>query len=195
MQPVDTLPCVALLMTSTRDAQSIAYPPARKGDVVDDYHGTKVADPYRWLEDVDSPETRGWVEAENRVTFAYLERIPERERIRRRLTELWDYPKFGAPFKKGGRYFFFKNSGLQNQAVLYTQATLTAEPRELLDPNMLSADGTVALSTLSVSEDGRLLLYSTSGSGSDWQEFRVRDVESGRDRPDHLKWIKFSGAT
>jgi prolyl oligopeptidase len=181
-------------MTSTLDAQSIAYPPARKGDVVDDYHGTKVADPYRWLEDVDSPETRGWVEAENRVTFAYLERIPERERIRRRLTELWDYPKYGAPFKKGGRYFFFKNSGLQNQAVLYTQSSLASEPEVLLDPNTLSADGTVALSILAFAEDGKTMVYGTSGSGSDWQEFRVRDVATKQDRTDHLQWIKFSSA-
>ena len=181
-------------MTSTLSAQSISYPPTRKGDVVDDYHGTKVPDPYRWLEDVDSPETRAWVEAENRVTFAYLEQIPERERIRRRLTELWDYPKYGAPFKKGGRYFFFKNSGLQNQSVLYTQGTLAAEPQVLLDPNTLSADGTVALSILALSEDGRAMVYGTSGSGSDWQEFRVRDVTTRQDRSDHLKWIKFSSA-
>ena len=131
--------------------QTIAYPPTRHGGQVDDYHGTKVSDPYRWLEDVDSPETHAWVEAENHVTFGYLEQIPERERIRRRLTELWDYPKYGAPFKKGGpggrggRYFFFKNAGLQNQAVLYTQSALAAEPQVLLDPNTLSADGTVAL--------------------------------------------------
>ena len=181
-------------MTSLLDAQSITYPPARKSDVVDDYHGTKVADPYRWLEDVDSPETHAWVEAENRVTFAYLEQIPERERIRKRLTALWDYPKYGAPFKKGGRYFFFKNSGLQNQAVLYTQRSLTAEPEVLLDPNTLSADGTVALSILAFAEDGRTMVYGTSGSGSDWQEFRVRDVTTKQDKSDHLKWIKFSSA-
>ncbi|HEV2672054.1 MAG TPA: prolyl oligopeptidase family serine peptidase [Gemmatimonadales bacterium] len=181
-------------MTSSLHAQSLTYPTARKSDVVDDYHGTKVADPYRWLEDVDSPETRNWVEAENRVTFAYLDQIPERARIRARLTQLWDYPKYGAPFKKGGRYFFFKNAGLQNQAVLYKQNSLTAEPEVLLDPNSLSADGTVALSTLALAEDGRTMVYGTSGSGSDWQEFRVRDVATGKDRGDHLKWIKFSGA-
>src|SRR6266581_1575966 len=188
------LPLLALLMTSTLDAQSITYPVTRKSDVVDDYHGTKVADPYRWLEDVDSPETQGWVEAQNRVTFGYLEQIPERERIRRRLTQLWDYPKYGAPFKKGGRYFFFKNSGLQNQSVLYSQDSLMAEPEVLLDPNMLSPDGTVALSILAFTEDGRTMVYGTSGSGSDWQEFRVRDVATRQDLRDHLKWIKFSGA-
>src|SRR5437867_12749610 len=132
-----------LLLTTIMLVQTIAYPPTRKGDVVDDYHGAKIADPYRWLEDVDSPETRAWVEEQNRVTFAYLEQIRERERIRRRLTELWDYPKYGAPFKKGGRYFFFKNSGLQNQSVLYAQRALTAQPEVLLDPNLLSPDGTV----------------------------------------------------
>jgi prolyl oligopeptidase len=174
--------------------QTLTYPPTRRSDVVDDYHGTRVADPYRWLEDVDSPETRNWVEAENRVTFAYLEQIPERERIRRRLTELWDYPKYGAPFKKGGRYFFFKNSGLQNQAVLYTQSSLAARPEILLDPNTLAPDGTVALSILAFAEDGRTMVYGTSGSGSDWQEFRVRDVLTHQDRDDHLKWIKFSSA-
>ena len=174
--------------------QTVTYPLARKGDVVDDYHGTRVADPYRWLEDVDSPETRSWVEAENHITFAYLEQIPERERIRRRLTELWDYPKYGAPFKKGGRYFFFKNSGLQNQSVLYMQSSLTAEPAVLLDPNTLSSDGTVALSILAFAKDGKTMVYGTSGSGSDWQEFRVRDVATKQDRTDHLKWIKFSSA-
>ncbi|HYU10028.1 MAG TPA: prolyl oligopeptidase family serine peptidase [Gemmatimonadales bacterium] len=174
--------------------QTVTYPQTRKDDAVDDYHGTKVADPYRWLEDVDSPETRSWVDAENRVTFGYLERIPERERIRHRLTELWDYPKYGAPFKKGGRYFFFKNSGLQNQAVLYTQVSLTAAPEVLLDPNTLSADGTVALSILTFAEDGRTMVYGTSGSGSDWQEFRVRDVATRQDHSDHLRWIKFSSA-
>jgi len=181
-------------MTSTLDAQSITYPVTRKSDVADDYHGTTVADPYRWLEDVDSPETRAWVEAENRVTFAYLEQIPERERIRRRLTELWDYPKYGAPFKKGGRYFFFKNSGLQNQSVLFSQSSLTAQAEVLLDPNTLSPDGTVALSILAFTEDGRTMVYGTSGSGSDWQEFRVRDIATRQDRSDHLKWIKFSSA-
>ena len=182
------------LLMAVMLAQTPQYPPTRKGAVVDDHHGTRVADPYRWLEDVDSPETRSWVEAQNRVTFAYLEQIPERERIRRRLTELWDYPKYGPPFKKGGRYFFFKNSGLQNQSVLYTQGALTAEPEVLLDPNTLSADGTVALSILALSEDGRVMVYGTSASGSDWQEFRVRDVATRQDRADHLRWIKFSSA-
>ena len=176
-------------------AQTLQYPAARKSDVVDDYHGTRVPDPYRWLEDPDSPESRAWIEAQNRLTAAYLADIPARGTIRERLTKLWNYPKYGTPFRKGHRYFFFKNDGLQNQSVLYRQASLTADPETLLDPNLLSEDGTVALSTLAVSDDGRLLAYGTSASGSDWEEFRVRDVAEGRDRSDHLKWIKFSGAS
>jgi len=176
-------------------SQTIQYPSARQSGVVDDYHGTRVADPYRWLEDPDAPETRAWIEAENRVTESYLAQIPERATIRQRLTQLWNYPKYGAPFHKAGRYFFFKNDGLQNQAVLYKQASLVADAAVLLDPNVLSQDGTVALSTLAVSEDGKLLAYGTSASGSDWEEFHVRDIASGRDRSDHLRWIKFSGAS
>jgi prolyl oligopeptidase len=176
-------------------AQTLPYPAARRGDVVDDYHGTKVPDPYRWLEDPDAPETRTWIDAENRLTETYLAAIPARSRIRDRLTALWNYPKYGAPFHKVDRYFFFKNDGLQNQAVLYQQPSLTADPAPLLDPNLLAADGTVALSTLAVSDDARLLAYGTSASGSDWEEFRVRDVTTGRDLADHLRWIKFSGAS
>jgi prolyl oligopeptidase len=191
-----------LILTSTLDgagspapAQTIQYPPTRRSGVVDEYHGTKVPDPYRWLEDPDAPETRAWIDAQNPLTEAYLAQIPEREAIRRRLTALWDYPRYGTPFRKARRYFFFKNDGLQNQSVLYKQASLTAGPEVLLDPNVFSADGTVALSTLAVSEDGRLVVYGTSASGSDWEEFRVRDVASARDRSDRLRWIKFSGAS
>jgi len=176
-------------------AQALQYPAARKSDVVDDYHGTRVPDPYRWLEDPDSPESRVWIEAQNRLTAAYLAEIPARSTIREGLTKLWNYPKYGTPFRKGRRYFFFKNDGLQNQSVLYKQASLTADPETLLDPNLLSEDGTVALSTMAVSDDGRLLAYGTSASGSDWEEFRVRDVAQGRDLSDDLKWIKFSGAS
>ena len=176
-------------------AQTLQYPAARKSDVVDDYHGTRVPDPYRWLEDPDSPESRAWIEAQNRLTAAYLAEIPARATIRQRLTKLWNYPKYGAPFRKAGRYFFLKNDGLQNQSVLYKQASLEATPETLLDPNILSEDGTVALSTLAVSDNGRLLAYGTAASGSDWEEFRVRDVITARDLPDHLKWIKFSGAS
>ena len=174
--------------------QTIQYPSAHKSAVVDDYHGTPVPDPYRWLEDPDAPDSRAWIEAENRITESYLAQIPQRDAIRRRLTQLWNYPKYGAPFHKVGRYFFFKNDGLQNQSVLYKQASLVADAEVLLDPNVLSSDGTVALSTLALSEDGRLLAYGTSASGSDWEEFHVRDIATARDRADHLRWIKFSGA-
>jgi prolyl oligopeptidase len=163
--------------------------------VVEHYHGVAVPDPYRWLEDPHAPATRRWIEAQNRLTAAYLSAVPEREPIRERLTRLWNYPKYGTPFRKGGRYFYLKNDGLQNQAVLYTQRTLTDPPAVLLDPNALAADGTVALSTLAVSDDGQFLVYGTTRSGSDWEEFHVREIATARDRPDHLRWIKFSGAS
>lgn len=171
------------------------YPSSRKDDQVDDYHGTKVADPYRWLEDPDSAETKAWVEAQNKVTFGYLGEIPAREQIKQRLTQLWDYEKFGIPFKQGNRYFYFKNDGLQNQSVLYTLTSLDAEPRVLIDANTLSEDGTIALSGLAISEDGKLMAYGLSTSGSDWTEWKVREVETSSDRTDHLQWVKFSGAS
>ncbi len=175
--------------------KAFVYPPSRKVDHVDDYHGTNVADPYRWLEDPDSEETKAWVEAQNKVTFGYLGEIPAREQIKQRLTQLWNYEKYGIPFKEGNRYFYFKNDGLQNQSVLYTLTSLDAEPRVLLDPNTLSEDGTIALSGLAISEDGKLMAYGLSTSGSDWNEWKVRDVETAEDLPDHLKWVKFSGAS
>jgi prolyl oligopeptidase len=168
---------------------------ARRGDVVDDYHGTKVPDPYRWLEDPDSPETRAWVEAENKITFAFLESIPERSRIKDRLTQLWNYERFGVPHHEGNRYFFTRNSGLQNQGVLYSLTSLDAAPSALLDPNTLSSDGTVALGGTSVSDDGKLLAYGLATAGSDWDLWKVRDVETGRDLGDDLRWIKFSTAS
>jgi prolyl oligopeptidase len=173
----------------------ITYPSARKSEQVDDYHGVKVADPYRWLEDLDSEETRSWVEAENKLTFAFLNEIPARTRIKDRLTKLWNYERFGVPFKEGNNYFYSRNSGLQNQSVLYTVTSLDGQPKLLLDPNTLSSDGTVALSAMSVSEDGKLLAYSLSASGSDWQEWKVRDVETGKDLSDQLNWVKFSEAS
>ena len=172
----------------------LVYPFTPTVDQLDDYHGTVVADPYRWLEDPDSPESKTWIEAQNALTFGFLARIPARDRIRRRLTELWDYPKAWAPVRRGGRYFQLRNSGLQNQDVLYVLDSLDGETRVLLDPNMLSADGTVALSVWEVSPDGRWLAYATSASGSDWLTWRVRDVASGQDLPDVLEWSKFSGA-
>ena len=175
--------------------RKIDYPASKKVDQVDDYHGTKVADPYRWLENADAEDTKAWVEAQNKVTFAYLNEIPAREQIKQRLTKLWNYERYGTPFSEGGRYFYYKNNGLQNQSVLYTAETLSAEPRVLLDPNTLSTDGTVALSSLTISEDGKLMAYGLSTAGSDWQEWRVRDIATGKDLPDTIKWVKFSGAS
>jgi prolyl oligopeptidase len=175
--------------------RKIDYPASKKVDQVDDYHGTKVADPYRWLEDADSADTKAWVEAQNKLAFAYLNEIPAREQIKQRLTKLWNYERYGTPFKEGERYFYSKNNGLQNQSVLYTADSLSGEPRVLLDPNTLSADGTVALSGLSISEDGKLMAYALSTAGSDWQEWRVRDIATGKDLPDTIKWVKFSDAS
>jgi prolyl oligopeptidase len=184
----------ALCILPARAAEEATkYPPARKSEQVDDYHGVKVADPYRWLEDPDSDETRQWVQRENAVTFEYLRRLPMREPLRRRLTELWNYPRFTSPFREGGRYFFFKNDGLQNQHVLYVQDSLHGEPRVLFDPNALSADGTIAVGPAVASEDGKLLAYALARAGSDWQELRIRSVDDGKDLSDELKWIKFSG--
>lgn len=170
------------------------YPETRKTDTVHEYHGTKVPDPYSWLEDDNSAETKAWVEAQNKVTFAFLEAIPERAAIQKRLTELWNYEKFGVPFEEGGRYFFSRNDGLQNQSVLYWTASLEAEPKVLIDPNAMSKDGTVALAGVSVSKDGKYIAYGIAEAGSDWNRWKIRDVATGKDLDDELKWIKFSGA-
>ena len=176
-------------------SQSLTYPHTHQDNQIDRYHGMEVKDPYRWLENPDSEETKAWVTAQNEVTFGYLEQIPGRAKIKQRITQLWDYEKFDIPFKRGNRYFYFKNDGLQNQSVLYTLKSLDDEPTLLLDPNTLSEDGTVALSGLSISEDGNLMAYGLSTSGSDWIEYKVRKVETGTDREDIIKWIKFSGVS
>ncbi len=173
---------------------TFAYPPTRRLDHADDYHGQRVPDPYRWLEDVDAPETRAWVEAQNALTFAYLDGLPARAQLRQRLTELWDYPRAQAPVQRGGRYFQLRNSGLQNQDVLSVAERHDDAGRVLLDPNTLSTDGTVALTSWSVSDDGCWLAYATSRSGSDWLTWRVRDVASGADLADVIEWSKFSRA-
>ncbi|HUQ18841.1 MAG TPA: prolyl oligopeptidase family serine peptidase [Gemmatimonadaceae bacterium] len=195
-RPIQKAALLALIIPFAARAQSpsptLKYPVAAKGTQVDDYHGVKIADPYRWLEDTDSPETKAWVEAENAVTFSYLSSIPERTAIRNRLTQLWNYARFNAPEKAGSRYFQFQNTGLQNQSVLYVRDR-DGPWHVLLDPNKLSSDGTVALSASEPSPDGHLLAYATSASGSDWQEIHVRSVDNGRDLSDVLKWVKFSG--
>lgn len=169
------------------------YPITDKGNVVDTYFGTEVADPYRWLEDDNSAETKAWVEAENALTFGYLDEIPFRESIKNRLTQIWDYPKYGLPYKRGDFWYYSKNDGLQQQSVVYQVDGLDGEPRVFLDPNTFSEDGTVALSDLSFSKDGKYAAYSISSGGSDWREIFVIDVEKGEKINDHLEWIKFSG--
>ncbi|MGA9507084.1 MAG: prolyl oligopeptidase family serine peptidase [Candidatus Sulfotelmatobacter sp.] len=186
---------VALLAGDAPSLTKLNYPKAKRVDQVDDYNGTKVADPYRWLEDTDSPDTLAWVQAENKLTFSYLDQIPYRKAIHDRLTKLWNYERFGVPEQRGGRYFYQHNNGLQNQSVLLVAESLNAEPRVLLDPNTLSADGTVALSGEAISDDGKLLAYGTAASGSDWMEWHVRDIDSGKDLSDLIKWVKFSGAS
>ena len=180
---------------STPSRSPMTYPPTRTTNQVDTYHGVAVADPYRWLEDDNAPETQAWVVEQNKVTAAFLGRIPTLPAIKERLTKLWNYERYGFPSRHGGRYFFSKNNGLQNQSVLYWQPSLDAKPTMLLDPNTLSPDGTVALSGLSVSEDGQRLAYGLSTAGSDWQEWRVRDVTTGADLPDVIRWVKFSRAS
>ena len=180
-------------LSGCKYTSQINYPETKKCDTVDEYFGHKVADPYRWLEDDNSEETALWVKAENEITFDYLSKIPFREKIKERLTEIWNYPKYRVPFKKGDNYFFFKNDGLQNQDVLYIQPDLDSEPKILLDPNTFSEDGTIALSNLGISKDGKILAYSTSEGGSDWKEIYVMNIETGEKYIDHLEWIKFSG--
>lgn len=176
-------------------SKRFAYPESKRVDQVDDYHGTKVADPYRWLEDLDSADTAAWVGAQNDVTFGYLETIDEREVIKKQLTKLWNYERFGIPIKRGKRYFLTKNDGLQNQSVWYWMKRLDGEMKVLLDPNGLSEDGTVAVNGVAFSDDGKHLAYALSSAGSDWKEWHVRDVATGKDLDDLLKWSKFSGAS
>lgn len=173
----------------------LIYPDARRSDQVDDYYGEKVADPYRWLEELDSSETQAWVRAENKLTFGFLEQIPQRPAIKQRLTQLWNYERFGIPIKRADRYFYTRNDGLQNQPVLYVADSRDAAPRVLLDLNTLVADGTVALTGWSPSEDGKLIVYGLAEAGSDWEKWRVRDVASGTDLKDEIKWVKFVPAS
>ena len=192
-----TLSILVVLMTVTIAAQQgpYQYPQAKKVNQVDDFFGTKIADPYRWLEDSDAPGTRAWIDAQNALTFAYLKQIPERERISKRLWALWDYERYGIPSREGRWYVFTKNTGKQNQNVVYRAASLDAPAEVLIDPNTLSKDGTVALGPTAFSDDGKYMAYAVSAAGSDWQEWRVRDVATGQDLPDVIKWSKFSGAS
>jgi prolyl oligopeptidase len=172
---------------------SLSYPSTRKTETVDDFNGTRVADPYRWLEDLGSPETASFIDTQNKLAFGYLGKIPAREGIEKRLTELWDYPRTTVPFREGGRLFYRKNTGLQQQSSFFVRDTLTAEPRLLLDPNELSKDGSIALSTTSVSPDAKYLAYGLAQGGADWQTIHVREIATGKDFPDRVEWFRFSG--
>ena len=171
------------------------YPATRTQDLVESIHGQVIPDPYRWMEDLDSDEIQAWIEAQNALTFSHLESSPLREEIRARMTELWNYEKYSPPTKRGGRYFFTYNDGLQNQDVLYWMADLDDEPKVLIDPNIFSEDGTVALGGAAVSRDGRYLAYGLADAGSDWQTWYIRRVDNGEDLEDEVAWVKFSDAS
>ncbi|HEX9902320.1 MAG TPA: prolyl oligopeptidase family serine peptidase [Acidobacteriota bacterium] len=184
-----------LFCLSCQKQETPVYPVTQKGTQVDDYFGTKVADPYRWLEDDQSPEVKKWVEAQNKITFAYLDKIPFREKIRERLKAIYNYPRYTAPTKAGEYYFFSKNDGLQNQSVIYVQKGLAGTPEVFLDPNQMSPDGTVRVNLIGFSKNDRYVAYSRSEAGSDWQEIRVMDIASKGELGDQLRWIKFTGAS
>lgn len=185
------LVCVAL--ASTLSAQKLQYPSTKKVEQVDTYFGTKVSDPYRWLEDEKSPERTAWIDEQNKVTFGYLEKIPFRTQVKQRLEKLFNYPRYSAPFRNREHYFFFKNEGLQNQSVLYIQKGIDGAPEVLLDPNKFSADGTTRLGAFAVSKDGKYAGYGISRGGSDWQEYCTMDMSARKTLPDTLKWVKVSG--
>ncbi|MFY7866269.1 prolyl oligopeptidase family serine peptidase [Roseateles sp.] len=190
------LAALTLFALSSAQAQTApTYPVTAKVEQTDIYHGTVVADPYRWLEDDNSAQTKAWVKSQNLVTDAFLEAMPQRMPVRKLYTELFNFEKFGIPFKEGGRYFWTRNNGLQQQAVLYTAKSLKAEPTVALDPNTLSKDGTAALGGYAASRDGKLLAYGVAAAGSDWQTWKVRDLSTGKDLADKLEWVKFSGAS
>ncbi len=195
-QAIAVLLVVVCVAAPAAEPSHLVYPKTNRGAQSDDYHGTKVADPFRWLEDDvrKSKDVADWVEAENKVTFDYLKAIPEREVIQKRLTELWNYEKYSVPSKAGGLTFFSKNDGLQNQSVYYVSDKPDSEPRVLLDPNKWSKDGTIALSGHAISDDGKYLAYGVAEAGSDWQTWKVLDVAAAKTLADEVKWVKYSGA-
>src|SRR5690606_10146219 len=193
------MPRVILLATLATLAMQLPlkYPDTRKDPIVEDHFGVTIADPYRWLEDDNSDETKAWVAAQNAVTFAYLESLPMRERITKRLTELWTYERFGLPQREGPWYVFSRFAEGNRQPIIYRAKELNAPPNEanvLIDPHTFAADGTVAVSGLGFTKDGSKVAYGLSMGGSDWIEWRVRDVATAQDLPDVIKWSKFSGA-
>src|SRR3972149_6716615 len=182
-----------ILFISFTSTAQLKYPQPKKGDVKDNYFGTIVPDPYRWMEDDNAAEVKDWVQEENKVTFGYLEKIPFRSKIKDRLGKHYNCPRYSTPFKGGDKYYFYKNDGLQNQSILYQQDDLNSEPVLFLDPTKLSDDGTVSLTSTAFSKDGKYFAYGTASGGSDWNEFYVMDVTTQKVLSDHLKWIKFSG--
>ncbi len=186
------IPLMLMVLFSACGHQKINYPKTKKGTTEDTYFGVKVKDPYRWLEDDNADDTKAWVKEQNKVTDAYLAEIPFRNKLKERLTQLWNYQKVGVPFKKGDYYFQYKNDGLQDQSVLFVTKSLDKEPRVLLDPNKLSKDGTVALAGIAISKDSKYLAYRIARSGSDWNELYVKDIATGKDLKDHLMWLKFA---
>jgi len=188
------LACGMIAVNTFGQKTKIVYPITKKDNTVDTYFGVKVSDPYRWLENDTTKETAAWVKAQNKVTSTYLAKIPFRNKLKQRLTNLANYEKIGAPFKKNGKYYFYKNDGLQNQSVLYVQNSLDSQPEVFLDPNKLSEDGTVALTGISFSKDGKYFAYTVSRSGSDWREIYVMDIATRKLLNDHIQWAKFTGA-
>jgi prolyl oligopeptidase len=195
--PILTTVAISISIPASAEEGAIVYPETKRIDHVDTYHGTEVPDPYRWLEDDvrESQEVADWVAAQNEVSFGYLETLPDREAIEERITALWNYEKYSAPFRKGGRYYHYKNDGLQNQSVLYIRDSLDDTPQVLIDPNGWSADGTVALGSTAFSDDGKYVAYGVSESGSDWYTWRVMEIESREVLEDEIHWVKYSGAT
>ncbi len=185
---------IAFAACKKEEAAKLAYPETKKVDQVDDYFGTKVADPYRWLEDDNAEDTKAWVEAQNKVTFGYLDQIPYRPAIKARLTEIFNYPRYSSPFRVGENYFFYKNDGLQNQSVCYVQKGLAGAPEVFFDPNALSPDGTIRVGIIGPSNNDKLLAVSRGEAGSDWSEIRVMDIATKQELPDRVQWVKFSGA-
>ena len=187
--------CISALLLFSCSKVEIKYPETKKVNTVDTYFGVNVPDPYRWLESDTSAEVTNWVKEQNKITFGYLEKIPFREKVKERLSKIWNYPKYTSPFREGKNYFYYKNDGLQNQYVVYKQNSLDSEGEPFLDPNTFSSDGTIALAGLSFSSDGKYVAYNISQSGSDWRKIYVMDVDTKEKLSDEIIWVKFSGAS
>ena len=196
MFPMKKLAVVCSLFALTAPAltqsPAITYPSPRKGDVVDTYHGTKVADPYRWMEDLNAPEVKRWIDAENAITFKYLDGLPIRDALKTRISELWNYPKVSVPFYEGRHWFYNRNKGLEKQSVVFTRESLTGPETVVIDPNTLWPDGATQLSSWVPSPNAQHLAYGQSEGGSDWSTVRVRELASGKALSDVIRWVKFS---